>query len=114
MPIQVVHQGQGFALNDDEFHVLKIHIVRVRRLQPRDMRELLEANKTLEEIRAEITEKEWTPFYRGNLRLGKNNYKLANITVSGDGANRTFTADIVDPLSDSSEALGQIIVTTMN
>ena len=116
-PINVVHSGQGFALtDDDEFHVLRIHIVRVRNLQPTDIRGLLEANKSIEEIRAEIMEGEGVPFYRGYLRLGVNHYRLANISVSEPGDNRTLYADVMEPSwdSESTETIGSIAVTAMN
>ena len=94
-PIIVVHRGDGFALNDGEFHVLSTHIVRVRDLRPIEIRGLLEANKSIEDIRAEIMDVDGSPFYQGYLRLGVNRYTLTNITIVNEtGENRTFTADI--------------------
>jgi hypothetical protein len=57
-PITVLHKAQGFALNEsrDEYHVLTTSIIRVRRVQPMRMRDLMEANKSIEDIKAEITE----------------------------------------------------------
>jgi hypothetical protein len=117
-PITVVHKAQGFALNEssDEFHVLRTSIVRVRRVQPMRMRDLMETNKSIEDIKAEITEKDWVPFYKGSIRLGERNYQLVNISVNETEGNRTFSADLVDPLVDSepSETVGRIEVTALN
>jgi hypothetical protein len=117
-PITVLHKAQGFALNEssDEFHVLRTSIIRVRRVQPMHMRDLMEANKSIEDIKAEITEADWVPFYKGSLRLGEHTYNLVNISVNETGDNLTFSADLVDPLvdSESSETVGSIEVAALN
>ncbi len=107
VPIRVFHRGYGFALNDsgDEFHVLRVHIIRARRIQPIYIRELMEANKNIDGIKAEIEGGGWHPFYRGHLRLGESHYRLVNITV---GDNRTFNADIVE--LDENGEIGNISV----
>jgi len=109
-PIRVVHSGHGFALSGSEFHVLRVHIVRARHIQPMYSRELMVANKSIEEIKAEIEGKRWTPFYRGHLRLGESHYRLVNLSGGDD---RNFTADIVKP-SENGEIVGNISVTIMN
>jgi len=111
-PIIAVHGGTGFALNDGDFHVLSTQIVSVRHLRPSDIRGLMEANKSIEEIRAEIMEGEGSLFHQGYLRLGVNNrYTLTNIIIVNEtGENRTFTADI---WSDSRKE-GNIWVTVRN
>jgi len=98
VPFRVVHRGHGFALKEDsdEFHVLRVHIVRARRIQPIYIRGLMEENKSIEEIRAEIERKEWTPFYRGHLRLGENHYRLDNISIGDLGEDRIVNADVRD------------------
>ena len=117
-PITVLHKAQGFALNEssDEFHVLRTNIIRVRRVQPMRMRDLMETNKSIEDIKAEITEKDWVPFYKGSIRLGEHTYNLVNISVNETGDNLTFSADLVDPLvdSESSKTVGNIEVTALN
>jgi hypothetical protein len=117
-PITVLHKAQGFALNEsrDEFHVLRTSIIRVRRVQPMRMRDLMETNKSIEDIKAEIAGGDWVPFYKGSLRLGEKNYQLVNISVTETEGNRTFSADLVDPLVDSepSETVGRIEVTVLN
>jgi hypothetical protein len=115
VPIWVLHRGHGFALNDsgDEFHVLRVHIVRARRIQPIYIRELMEANKNIEEINAKIKEEGWHPFYQGHLRLGENHYRLVNITVDELSGNRTVNADIVER-GENGETVGNISVAVMN
>jgi hypothetical protein len=109
--VWVVHRGYGFALTDDEFHVLRIHIARVRHLQPLDMRELMESGKSIEEIRAELMEREGALFYQGYLRLGEDTYRLVNINVTENGDVKNFTADIVGPSPALSPTIGTISVT---
>jgi len=100
-PIGVVHRGFGFAMEDDEFHVLRIHIVRVRHLQPVDIKGLLEANKSIKEIRAELMEREGLTSYQGQMRLGNNSYKLVNISVTEDGDYPSFSANLTGPVEES-------------
>lgn len=112
--VKVVQSGFGFALADtDEFHVLKLHVEGWRLLQLHYMRGLLEANKSIEEIRAELSEKETATFYHGDLRLGAKDYRLVNIRVAGDGDQRSLFADIEGPLGDPErgEIIGNISVT---
>jgi hypothetical protein len=117
-PITVLHKAQGFALNEscDEFHVLKTSIIRVRRVQPMRMRDLMGTNKSIEDIKAEITEKDWVPFYKGSIRLGEHTYNLINISVNETGDNLTFSADLVDTVIDpeSSKTVGRIELTALN
>ena len=110
-PIGVVHRGFGFALGDDEFHVLRIYILRVRNLQPVDIKGLLEANKSIEEIRAELMEREGLTAYQGHMRLGNNSYKLVNVSVTENGDVRNFDADIVGPSAEPNATIGSISVT---
>jgi hypothetical protein len=115
--VKVVHSGRGFALSDNaEFHVLKIHVDRWMHLQPQTIRELMKANKSIEEIRAELMEQEAITLYRGHLSLGEKYYKLVNISVAEDDDNRGLVADIEGPLGDSelSEIVGNISVTVMD
>jgi len=122
-PIRAIHSGHGFALNDssDEFHVLRVSFLKVGRIHPMDIRGLMEENKSIAEIRAEIENMTGgAPFYRGQMRLGENHYRLVNISVAGtdDGGNRTFDADVVGPLGNAEQSgnmsvVGHINVTVM-
>ncbi len=116
-PITVVHKAQGFALNEsgDGFHVLRVNILKVGQIHPSEIRGLMGENKNISEIRARIENMTGgAPFYRGDMRLGENYYRLVNISVSEteDGGNRTFDADVVGPLGNMS-IVGNISVTVM-
>jgi hypothetical protein len=114
-PVILVHRGVGFALNGSEFHVIKTHIVGVRYLKPAEMRALISSEKSIEEIRAELAEN-GTPRLKGYLRLGVHLYRLDNISVSGSGTNRTFTAEVAswdtEP-AETGKTVGAISVTMM-
>jgi len=130
VPIIIVYRGQGFALKADrtEFHTLRIHVVRVRHIEPIRIRELMEEDKSIEEIRGEIIEKGQTPSYRGYMRFAEEHYQLANISVmTNAGDNLTINADVMvqvqEPLqgselepgkSDSVVNVGNISVTVMD
>ena len=112
-PIRVVHSGHGFALNGDEFHVLRVHIVRARQVQPAYIRGLMEANESIEQIRAEIEGAEGQQIYRGHLRLGENRYRLGNISVTDSGDNQVVNADVMER-GENGAIVGAISVTTMD
>jgi hypothetical protein len=112
-PIRVVHSGHGFALNGDEFHVLRVHIVRAKRIRPIHVRGLMGENKSIEELRAEIEGAGGRPIYRGHLRLGENHYLLGNVSVDRVGDNRIVNADIVER-GENGAIVGKISVTTMD
>jgi hypothetical protein len=120
-PIALFHQGTGFALNEmnGEFHLLRVQIVQVRSVQPAEVRELLESEKTVEEIKAELMAQESEQLYKGYLRIDNHNYRLENISVNETETNeeRTISASVMDPALDpeAGETLtmvGELIVTT--
>ena len=109
VPITVVYRGYGFALKEEggNFHMLRMHIVRVREIDPIMIREIMEEDKSIEEIKEEIIEKGGAPFYRGHMQFIEDHYRLVNISVTqeqeGDNLNLTLTinADIMLPLQGS-------------
>ena len=118
VPIRAIHSGYGFALanNSSEFHVLRVNILKVGHIHPSEIRGLMVGNKSISEIRARIENMTGgAPFYRGDMRLGENYYRLVNISVNEteDGGNRTFEADVVGPLgnAETNETAGHISVT---
>jgi len=86
VPVKVVYRGYGFALNADgtgtEFHALRVNIIRVRQLEPIRIRELMEQNWSIDEIRGEIMEKACAPTYQGYMQFAGTHYKLVNISVN--------------------------------
>ena len=115
-PVRIVHSGYGFAINDDdEFHVLRVHIVKRRFFQPRYIRELMGEDTNIEELKAKIEVAGGRPIYQGHLRLGENHYRLVNMSVDANGAegNRVFDADIVGP-DENMGIAGHINITVMH
>ena len=122
VPITVVYRGYGFALKEEggEFHMLRMHIVRVREIDPMVIREIMEEDKSIEEIKEEIIEKGGAPFYRGHMQFIEDHYRLVNISVTqeqeGDNLNLNLTltinADVMLPLQGSeplqSESVGSV------
>lgn len=124
VPIIVVYRGYGFALKGDgeDFHMLRMHIVRVREVEPMVIREIMEKDKSIEEIKEEIIEKGGAPFYRGHMQFSEDHYRLVNITVTqeqeGDTLNLNLTltltinADVMLPLQGpeplQSERVGSV------
>ncbi len=88
VPVKVVYCGYGFALNADgtgtEFHALplRVNIIRVRQLEPIRIRELMEQNWSIDEIRGEIMEKACAPTYQGYMQFAGTHYKLVNININ--------------------------------
>lgn len=88
-PIMV---GHGFAIQDEEFHVLSLNVIRTKRVIPSDIRDLLRQNKTLEEIVSELRGNGRPFIYKGILKFGEDHYRL-NITE----ANKSYLdADIIE------------------
>ncbi len=123
--ITVVYRGQGFVLemDGDKFYTLRIHIVRVRQIDPTVIRELMEEGKSIEEIKDELVEMGQAPFYQGDMLFAEEeHYRLGNISVTkdedgdGDGDNLTINAEVMVPLQDSEpgESVGNISVTVID
>lgn len=120
-PIALLHQGTGFALNETsgEFHLLRVQIVQVTSVQPAEVRELLESEKTVTEIKAELMAQESEQLYKGYLRLDNHNYRLENISVdtSETDEERIISASVMYPVLDPGMGetltnVGELTVTT--
>ncbi len=121
VPITVVYGGYGFALeaDGDKFYTLRIHIVRVIPIEPTVIRELMEEDKSIEEIKEELIEKGQAPFYQGDILFAEEeHYRLGNISVTKneDGDNLTINAEVMVPSQDSEpgESVGNISVTVID
>jgi len=68
---------RGFALNENDLHVLDIGIETVKPVEPLSMMELLATNKTLAEIRDEIRAAGGEVIHHGVIKLGNEFYHLA-------------------------------------
>ena len=123
VPIALFHQGTGFALDEmsGEFHLLRVQIVQVRTMQPAEVRELLESDKTVEEIKAELMAQESEQLYKGYLRIDNHNYYLENISVNATATEgeRTISATVMYPAvelqtDETLTMVGKLMVTTQD
>jgi hypothetical protein len=115
VPVEVMYSGHGFALMDNESHLLRLKVEAIMPLQAGQIRGLLASNKSLEEIRDDIRAKEGEKTNRGSMILDRSIYPLINIAVSATGNDSTtLKADLADlgPLSavNASSILGSISV----
>jgi hypothetical protein len=101
VPVEMVVGGGGFALQDNETHLLRLSVVRLSPLDPGRIRDLLISNKSIEEIREAIKAEEGQVLYRGSMKLDGIVYPMVNIGVHPSGDNvTTVDADIAMPGSD--------------
>ena len=107
VPVAVVYSGHGFVLNGDEFHVLRVQVIKAKELKPREIMEYIGANTSLKELKAAIAKER--PRYRGRLRVGDELYRLDNITTG----NRTVSADLMNVSGLTRERAGHISITVM-
>jgi hypothetical protein len=118
VPVEVLYSGHGFALRDNESHLLRLNVEAIMPLKLGQIRGLLASNKSLEEIWDDIRGKgdetsEKT--YRGSMIMDRSIYPLINIAVSASRDNSTaLKADLADlgPLSaaNGTAILGSISV----
>lgn len=97
VPIEMLQSGRGFALKDNESHVLRLNVETLLPLDPTQIRMLLASNTSLDEIRKDIRAREDEATYRGSLMLDRDIYPLVNIAVSPLNNNSTSVrADLAD------------------
>ncbi len=93
--VRNVYSAQGFALDDDEFHVVKMHVVGMYRVEAHSARELLKENMSISEISNEIQNREIKTQQIGRMRFGEDDYILKVTELKKD----QFKADIIAPPS---------------
>gem|GEM_PF-6484697 len=93
--VRNVYSAQGFALDDDEFHVVKMHVVGMYRVEAHSARELLKENMSISEISNEIRNREIKTQHIGRMRFGEDDYILKVTELEKD----QFKADIIAPPS---------------
>jgi hypothetical protein len=97
VPLEVLFSGHGFALVDNESHILRLKVESIMPLEPDQIRDLLASNKSLEEIRDDILAKEGEKTNRGSILFDRSIYPLINIAVSNLSNNSTaLKADLAD------------------
>ncbi len=101
VPVEMVVGGGGFALQDNEAHLLRLSVVRLSPLEPGRIRDLLVSNKSVEEIREAIKAEEGQPLYQGSMRMDDVSYPLTDIDVRPLKDNATIVdANIASPGSN--------------
>ena len=100
IPQEVLYSGHGFALKDNESHILRLKIEAIMPLQPGQIRDLLSSNKSLDEIRNDVQANEGEAVektVRGSMTLDRRIYPLVDIAISDLGDNTTsLKADMAD------------------
>lgn len=114
VPLEVLYSGHGQARKGNESHNLRLKIEAIMPMQPRQIRDLLSSNKSLEEIRSDILskgEETGEKAFRGSMILDRSMYPLINIAITSDNDNSTINADLADIAGTPSQdptALGSI------
>ena len=92
IPLEVLYSGHGFALKDNESHILRLKVETIMPMQSDQIRDLLSSNKSLEEIRDEIQAKEdeaGEMAIRGSMIFDRGIYPLVSIAISTTSNNST-------------------------
>jgi hypothetical protein len=92
VPREILYIGRGFALKNNESHIIRLKVETIMPLQSGQIRDLLSSNKSLEEIRNEIQAREaetGAMAFRGSMILDRDIYPLVNIAINATGNNST-------------------------
>lgn len=89
-------RAEGVALKRGETYFLQIWLIDTKQIPPTLARDLLKENRSLDEIREEISKSEGTTTTRGGMILGENRYILANINQTFDGNCSVLEADLLE------------------
>ncbi|MDY6965672.1 MAG: hypothetical protein SVM80_06845 [Halobacteriota archaeon] len=74
--VRPVYSAQGFALNDDEFHVVKVYVIGVKRPHPLQVRNLLNENISISDISEQMQNRAFETYYIGRMKFGEDYYIL--------------------------------------
>ena len=77
------------------------------KLNPAEVRKLLESNASLEHIQSTIRTDDGSAVRRGNIRLDNSIYQLTNITVTPSGGGSVLNAGIAGPVGGPRFRAGQ-------
>jgi hypothetical protein len=87
-------RAEGVALERGETYFLHIWLIDTKQIPPAVARDLLKENRSLDEIREEISKSEGNTTTRGGMILGDNRYILVNINQTFDGNCSVLDADL--------------------
>jgi hypothetical protein len=94
-----VQKWLGSAVKDDESHILRLNLERIRSIDPSQARDLLASNTSLEEIKSKMRAEERFVITRGSIRLDDDIFKLTNITTTSSGNSSVLDANVVGPVA---------------
>jgi hypothetical protein len=118
--VEVIRSGRGFALSDNQFHVVNIMtkskrtIDSVKASKIRDLLKSNNGNRTLAELKKDVLAIIGEPVYNGSLRFGQSNYELVNMKVASTDNSSTVEADLSPQVNGaaSGSIAGHIKLTT--
>ncbi len=110
--VDLVYTGQGFAIKENESHALFVSVQKVRHVEPMIIRNLMNANKSIEELKDAISEQKADITYAGDIKISKYLYKLENININQSGTGICIDADLADARAneDSTSVVGYLVL----
>jgi|GEM_PF-2663984 len=93
--VDLIFMGQGFALRGNESYALFVSIQMIRDIDPKKVRSLLNANKSLEELKMAINEQNAEIIYGGDIKLSEKSYRLANVNITKLQTGQGIVADLI-------------------
>jgi len=89
-------RAEGVALERGETYFLQIWLIDTKKIPPAFARDLLKENRSLNEIREEISKSDAPTTTRGGMILGDRRYILTNINQTFDGNCSVLDADLLE------------------
>jgi len=109
-------RAEGLALERGETYFLQIWLIDTKQIPPTLARDLLKENRSLDEIREEISKAEGAVTTRGGMILGDNRYILVNINQTLEGNCSVLDADLAEfdymPKGAEDRTMGHITIKT--
>ncbi|MDM7939056.1 MAG: hypothetical protein QUS07_01770, partial [Methanothrix sp.] len=104
--------GQGFAIKGNESHALFVSVQKVRCVEPMIIRKLMNANKSIEELKEAISEQKANITYAGDIKISEYLYKLENINIYQSETGICIDADLADARAneDSTSVVGHLVL----
>ena len=111
--VDLVYMGQGFAIKGNESHALFVSVQRVRHVEPMIIRNLMNANKSIEELKEAISEQKANITYAGDIKISEYLYKLEKISINQSETGICIDADLIDSPranEDRTSIVGRIVL----
>lgn len=109
-------RAEGIALERGETCFLHVWLIDTKQIPPALARDLLKENRSLDEIREEISLSGGKTTKRGGMILGDDRYTLVNINQTSEGSCSVLDADLADfgsmPWSAEGRLTGHLTIET--